>query len=37
LADAFGWPFVLAAMAIGPVLGLFAMAPLRRRVAAAQG
>jgi MFS family permease len=37
LADAFGWPFVLAAMAIGPVLGLFAMAPLRRRAAAAQG
>ena len=29
-AGFFGWPAVLAAMAIGPALGVFAMLPLRR-------
>ncbi|MCB1490000.1 MAG: MFS transporter [Bauldia sp.] len=31
LAGLFGWPIVLAALAIGPALGIVAMQPLRRR------
>lgn len=31
LAEAFGWPSVLAAMAIGPAIGIVAMLPLRVR------
>lgn len=30
-AAVFGWPAVLAAMAIGPAIGIIAMSPLRRR------
>lgn len=30
-ADRFGWPAVLAVLAIGPLLGILAMIPLRRR------
>lgn len=30
-AEAFGWPTVLAAMAIGPAIGIIAMLPLRMR------
>jgi len=30
LADAFGWPVVLAGLAIGPAFGIVAMMPLRR-------
>jgi hypothetical protein len=30
-AEAFGWPFVLAALAIGPAIGIVAMLPLRMR------
>ena len=30
-AAAFGWPVVLAAMALGPAVGIFAMLPLRRK------
>ncbi len=33
-AAAFGWPVVLAALAIGPAVGIVAMLPLRRGVAA---
>lgn len=29
LANSFGWPIVLAALAIGPALGVMAMAKLR--------
>ncbi len=32
LAEAFGWPTVLAGLAIGPVAGIIAMRPLRRSV-----
>ncbi|MCB1494884.1 MAG: MFS transporter [Bauldia sp.] len=35
LAGMLGWPVVLAALAIGPGLGIAAMRPLRRRAAAA--
>ncbi|WP_421723927.1 MFS transporter [Bauldia sp.] len=31
LAASFGWPLVLAGLAIGPALGILAMLPLRRR------
>jgi MFS family permease len=34
LAQLFGWPAVLAAMAIGPAVGIVAMLPLRKRAAA---
>ncbi len=30
LAQAFGWPFVLALLAVGPMVGIIAMWPLRR-------
>jgi hypothetical protein len=31
LAAAFGWPVVLAGLAVGPAFGILAMMPLRRR------
>jgi hypothetical protein len=34
-AAAFGWPVVLAGLALGPAIGIVAMLPLRRQKTAA--